>query len=323
VIGAVGLQLIGAQLSSSLPTEWSLVEGVLFVLVVVFVPDGVLPPIARLVTGRTATADGRTLSLDPSAPPQRPQTSPVISCRAVEFGYGDLQVLRGVDLEIGRAELLCIVGPNGAGKSTLMSLLADGMPRIHGEIRYDLGSSAPHRRRPPHLIARSGVSRKFQAPQLFAGLTVAETILLAATNGRMPSLWRRTRDIAVGPPVVDIIEATGIEGREAQFATTLAHGLKQGLEIAGSVASRPQVLLLDEPTAGLTGHEREVIGRVLRRLVDGGMTIVLIEHDLDFVKQIADRIVVLHEGRIIEDGTPSVVSNSAVVREAYLGAGIA
>ncbi|MGH3375437.1 MAG: ABC transporter ATP-binding protein, partial [Actinoallomurus sp.] len=216
-------------------------------------------------------------------------------------------------------ELLCVVGPNGAGKSTLLSVLADGGLRITGQVDYRLDEQTLGHRRPPHQMARRGVTRKFQAPHLFAGLTVAETLLLARHNGRVPSLWRRTEDVSAGPAVFDVIEATGMEGRENEPATTLAHGLKQGVEIAASVAARPQVLLLDEPTAGLTNNERQVIGGVLRRLVGNGMTVVLIEHDFDFVNEIADRVVVLHEGRIIEDGTPAEVSESAVVREAYLG----
>jgi branched-chain amino acid transport system permease protein len=120
--------------------------------------------------------------------------------------------------------------------------------------------------------------------------------------------------------VLDVVEATGLAGRDNDLGGTLAHGLKQGLELAAAVASRPQVLLLDEPTAGLTTAEREVIGSVLRRLVGAGMTVVLIEHDLDFVYQVADRVAVLHEGRIIEHGTPAGVASSTVVRQAYLGA---
>jgi branched-chain amino acid transport system permease protein len=122
--------------------------------------------------------------------------------------------------------------------------------------------------------------------------------------------------------VLDVVEATGLTDRDNDLGGTLAHGLKQGLELAAAVASRPQVLLLDEPTAGLTTAEREVIGSVLRRLVGAGMTVVLIEHDLDFVYQVADRVAVLHEGRIIEQGTPAEVANSTVVRQAYLGAAV-
>jgi branched-chain amino acid transport system permease protein len=323
VIGAVGLQLAGARLTATFPTQWALFEGLLFVLVVVFLPDGVLPTVNRLlsrvINRFTVSTSDRALVMDTSPPPERPVTTPVISCRNLEFGYGALRVLRGVDLDVRRAELLCIVGPNGAGKSTLLSAIADGSLPISGEVRFELGPHASHRRRPPHRIARYGVSRKFQAPQLFSTLTVAETILLARRNVRLTSFWRRSREVAVGPSALDVIEATGLDGRDNELSTRLAHGLKQGVEIASSVAARPQVLLLDEPTAGLTTTERQVIGSVLRRLVAHGMTVVLIEHDLDFVNQIADRIVVLHSGRIIEDGTPAEVSASAVVREAYLG----
>jgi hypothetical protein len=111
----------------------------------------------------------------------------------------------------------------------------------------------------------------------------------------------------------------GLAGREDVLSPALAHGLKQGLELAAAVAMRPEILLLDEPTAGLTSNEREVIGDVFRRLVGAGMTIVLIEHDLDFVARVADRVIVLHGGKVVESGTPDEVSQSSVVREAYVG----
>jgi branched-chain amino acid transport system permease protein len=323
VIGAIGLQLAGARLSADLPTQWSLFQGLLFVAVVVFIPDGILPPLShlagRLLRRGGVPGDQRTVVTDPAPPPARPTTSPVIAVSGLRFGYGSLRVLRGVDLEVNRGELLCIVGPNGAGKSTLVSVLADGNLPAEGVIRYELGTHTSHRRRPAYRIARYGVSRKFQAPQLFATLSAAETILLARRGGRLPSFWRRTREIPVSPAVLDVLDATGLTGRDNEKGTALAHGLKQGLEIAAAVASRPQVLLLDEPTAGLTHNERAVVGKVLQRLVQGGMTIILIEHDLDFVNEIADRVVVLHEGRIIEDGSPADVSRSDVVRDAYLG----
>ncbi len=319
VVGAIGLQLAGAHLSAHFPTQWSLFVGLLFVLIVVFLPDGLLPTVERLARRRRPAGGGRRLVLDTVPPAGRPVSTPVISCAGVAFAYGSLRVLRGVDLDVRRAELLCVVGPNGAGKSTLLSVLADGNLRISGDVRYQLGEQNPRRRRPPHRMARQGVIRKFQAPQLFATLTVAETLLLARRCGTMPSFWRRTSEVPVGPAVFDVIEATGLEDRENAPAAALAHGLKQGVEIAASVAARPQVLLLDEPTAGLTHNERQVVGTVLRRLVANGMTVVLIEHDLDFVNEIADRVVVLHEGRIIEDGSPAEVSRSATVREAYLG----
>ncbi|MCX5085396.1 ATP-binding cassette domain-containing protein [Streptomyces sp. NPDC056121] len=322
VIGAIGLQLLGARLSGSFPTQWSLIQGLLFVLVVVFTPSGILPPLTRAfgrLLRRDARADEREIVPETTAPPPLPDKSPVISVSGLEFGYGSLQVLRGVDLKVQRGELLCVVGPNGAGKSTLVSVLADGNLSARGTVHYDLGAHTVDRRPPAHRLARRGVSRKFQSPQLFESLSAAETVLLARKAGRLPSFWRRSRRIPTSPAVLDVLEAMGLQGRDHEKSTSLAHGLKQGLEIAASVASRPQVLLLDEPTAGLTHNERAVVGTVLQRLARGGMTIILIEHDLDFVNRIADRVVVLHEGRIIEDGTPAEVSNSDVVREAYLG----
>jgi branched-chain amino acid transport system permease protein len=254
-----------------------------------------------------------------------PSGNPAIAAiRDVHFSYADLQVLRGVDFEIARGELLCVVGPNGAGKSTLVNVMTDRRLSIKGEIAYDArGAVLGQGRTGPHRIAQRGVARKFQVPELFASLTVAETILLASGVGRLPSPWRRTRDVAVSPPVLDIVEASGLAERENDLAPSLAHGLKQGLELAAVVSMNPELLLLDEPTAGLTSNERHVIGEVLRRMVGAGMTIVLIEHDLDFVARVADRVVVLHGGRVAAAGTPEEVAASEVVREAYVGTAVA
>jgi branched-chain amino acid transport system permease protein len=327
VVGAVGLSFVTSKLSSSWPTQWALALGLMFVAVVVFVPDGVLPPVARLLRRLLARGEeygGRRLVDVKRAPPElRPAGEPVATIDGVEFGYGALRVLRGVDFEIRAGELLCIVGPNGAGKSTLLGVLTNGKQPIGGRVDYHLqhgelgqAGSAIHR------IARSGVARKFQIPHLFDSLTVAETILVASLRGRLPSVWRRTRDVEVGRSVHDLVEATALTGRENAYSPALAHGLKQGLELAAALSMRPEVLLLDEPTAGLTSNERHVIGEVFRRLLAAGVTIVLIEHDLDFVARVADRVVVLHGGKVVESGTPAEVAASQVVREAYVGTAV-
>ena len=328
MIGAIGLSFITAKLSASYPTEWSLFLGLLFVAVVVFIPDGVLPPTVRRVRAialrRVAPRGGRTLVPSPPARPDlRPPGEPIAVVSEVEFSYGALQVLRGVDFEIRAGELLCIVGPNGAGKSTLLNVLTDGKQSAHGSIAYFMHHGEVRRKgQPIHRIARAGVARKFQIPHLFNSLTVAETLLLAGRKGRTPSLWRRSKEVPVGRSVHDIVHATALEGRENALSPALAHGLKQGLELAAGVAMRPELLLLDEPTAGLTSNERHVLGDVFRRLVDAGMTIVLIEHDLDFVARVADRVIVLHGGKVVESGTPDEVSASTVVREAYVGTAV-
>ena len=327
VIGAVGLSFVSSKLSSSSPTQWALFLGLLFVAVVVFIPDGVLPPVARLARRMFGGRDGHggraLVSASRGRPVLRTAGESIAAVEDVEFSYGALRVLRGVDFEMLAGELLCIVGPNGAGKSTLLGVLTNGKQSMGGRITYRLhAGELDVRGAAIHRIARSGIARKFQIPHLFDSLTVAETILVASLRGRMPSVWRQTREVEIGRAVHDIVEATGLRGRENDLSPNLAHGLKQGLEIAAAVAMRPEVLLLDEPTAGLTSNERHVIGDVFRRLLEAGVTIVLIEHDLDFVARVADRVIVLHGGKVVESGTPEEVAASAVVREAYLGTAV-
>jgi branched-chain amino acid transport system permease protein len=325
-IGAIGLSFAESKLNASFPTEWTLIVGLLFVSVVVFIPDGILPPLARLfrryVLGSDWRHDHRRLVPARTRHVPSASRSPAIATiEDVSFSYANLHVLRGVDLEVRRGELLCIVGPNGAGKSTLVNVMTDGHLGMDGSIEFDArGGRFARGRTPAHRIARRGVVRKFQVPELFSSLTVAETILLASGVGRIPSLWRRTHDVAVIQPVLDIVTAAGLEERENDPAPALAHGLKQGLELAAVVSMNPELLLLDEPTAGLTSNERHVIGEVLRRMLDGGLTVVLIEHDLDFVARVADRVIVLHGGKVAAAGTPEEVAASDVVRDAYVGA---
>jgi branched-chain amino acid transport system permease protein len=317
--GAIALSLIGSELNRSFPAQWNLALGALFVAVVVFVPDGIVAPWAKWLR-RRIMGGARDLTAEPAAPRADGAGGMLVDIRDVRFSYGALNVLRGIDLAIERGRLLCIVGPNGAGKSTLIEVLTDGRRPIDGTITFDLGTDRDHRRRRPQAIARHGLIRKFQIPALFRSLTVAEHLLLAGRRGRWPSFWRRTHAIGVPPAVLEVLTATGLDASVAVTSNALAHGLKQGLEIAMSVAARPVLLLLDEPTAGLTATERAVVGTILRRLVADGITIVLIEHDFDFVGEVADRVAVLHDGRVVETGTFAEVSASAVVRDAYLGA---
>jgi branched-chain amino acid transport system permease protein len=317
-VGAIALSLVGSELNRSFPAQWNLVLGALFVAVVVFIPDGIVAPWAKWLRRRIMGGE-RALIAEPAPPRADAGAGALIDMRDVRFSYGALNVLRGVDLSIERGKLLCIVGPNGAGKSTLIEVLTDGRRAIRGDVTFDLAAERDHRRLPPHAIARLGLMRKFQIPALFRSLTVAEHLLLAEHRGRWPSFWRRTVSIGLPPAVLEVLTATGLVAGVGTTSNALAHGLKQGLEIAMSVAARPVLLLLDEPTAGLTATERAVVGTILRRLIDDGITIVLIEHDFDFVGEVADRVAVLHDGRVVETGTFAEVSASSVVRDAYLG----
>jgi len=329
---AFGMALLTSYLNANYSAQWLLIQGALFVVVVLFVPDGVLPAVVgagrrllRLPPGagpsRTLVPGEPTATIVATAPSAeaRPETRAAVRIRALEVAYGSLRILRGVDLDIRSDELLAIVGPNGAGKSTLLSVLADGRIKARGEISLALESTSRHRGRAPHHLARAGVVRKFQVPELFETLTPAETFVIATHRGRKLSKWRRTVTVPVPAEALEVLRVSGALGHENRAAADLPHGLKQGMEIALAVALEPSVLLLDEPTAGLTQAERSAIGAVLRRLAAQGIAVVLIEHDLDFVDAVADRIAVLHGGLVIHEGSPETLRESQTVRTAYIG----
>ncbi|MFD2416541.1 branched-chain amino acid ABC transporter ATP-binding protein/permease [Amycolatopsis pigmentata] len=325
-IGAFGMSLLTSYLNTEYAAQWLLVQGTMFVLVVLFVPRGVLPALAglsRRLLGRPASGtDIRTLRLASAGARSggEPAGEVAVDISRLTVSLGGLKILRGVDLTVRRTELLAIIGPNGAGKSTLLSVMADGRARVGGEVTLRIATRLGHRGRPPFRLARAGLTRKFQIPELFDSVTGAETLVLAVHRGRRLSPWRRTKDIGVAPEVMRVLRIAGVADQLNRPVADLPHGLKQGLEIALAIASRPAVLLMDEPTAGLTHDERAAIGEVLKRLALAGTAVVLIEHDLDFVDAIADRVAVLHDGRVVHDGHPRTVRESDAVRTAYIGA---
>ncbi len=325
VLGAIVLEFASSSLDRSFPDQWQLLVGLAFVAVVVFIPDGLLPPLGRLLERLLLGGEGRRpqRSLVPAAVPggTEGRGEVVAALSEVTFAYGALQVLRGVSMEVRRSELLCLIGPNGAGKSTLMALIGDGTMRHGGSIRFQLDGLSVHRGRTVDHLARRGVIRKFQTPSLFESLTVAETLLLARHRGQLPSLWRRTRRIEVPGAAVELCRLSGLDRHLDVRASALPHGLQQALELAATVAAWPELLLLDEPTAGLTAQERRVVGEVLRHLSrEQGRTILLIEHDLEFVDELADRVVVLQDGGVLADGSSDEIKRSETVRRGYLGA---
>jgi branched-chain amino acid transport system permease protein len=324
-LAAFGMSLATSYLSGSYAAEWLLAQGVLFVVVVLFLPDGILPAAAAglrrlLHLGDPAHARRALVAgEDPSLGAGQDHARELVRVRSLELTLGSLQILRGVEIDLRRAELLAIVGPNGAGKTTLLSVLADGRMGARGEITPALAELTRHRGRAPYQLARAGLVRKFQVPQLFASLTPADAFLIATHRGRGLSMWRRSTSVTVPPAALEVLTASGAAGHENRVAADLPHGIKQGTEIALTVAMAPELLLMDEPCAGLTSVERTSIGEVLRRLSGRGIGVVLIEHDLDFVEAVADRIVVMHEGAVIHQGAPESLRESEMVRSAYIG----
>jgi branched-chain amino acid transport system permease protein len=228
-----------------------------------------------------------------------------------------LRVLEDINLIARAGELLSLVGPNGAGKTTLIRCIADGHERSSGRVfvqGHDILRHAPQR------CVGFGLGRKFQTATVFETLTVAECLRLARTRLDRPSLWRRDAVLTVPQPALQVVAATGLDQQLGAAVKHLSHGMKQALELAMVLTLEPSILLLDEPTAGLTKPERSLIGGILTGLThEHGLCILLVEHDLDFVREISSRIIVLHQGRIVLDGTVKDVIESELVRTIYAG----
>jgi branched-chain amino acid transport system permease protein len=226
-------------------------------------------------------------------------------------------VLETIDLSARPGELLSLVGPNGAGKTTLLRCISDGHERSAGRVLvhgHDVGRSSPQR------CVAYGIGRKFQTANVFETLTVAECLHLARTRLERPSLWRRDGTVKLPEAAFQVVVATALDRHLGTEVKHLSHGLKQALELAMVLALEPSVLLLDEPTAGLTKPERTLIGGILTVLAHThALCVLLVEHDLDFVREISSRIIVLHQGRIVLDGTVKDVIESELVRTIYAG----
>jgi branched-chain amino acid transport system permease protein len=198
-----------------------------------------------------------------------------------------------------------------------MRCLSDGYERSGGEIRindHDVD------RLPPHRIVGFGIGRKFQTANAFDTLTVAESLRIARTRLVRPAFFSRDAGLELPKAALQVIHATGLDRGLGTQAQHLSHGMKQALELAMVLSLEPSILLLDEPTAGLTKPERTLIGNILTDLVrHHGLCILLVEHDLDFVREISSRVIVLHQGRIVLDGTVADVVESELVRTIYSG----
>ena len=229
--------------------------------------------------------------------------------------FGRLVALGGVDLTVGENEFHGLIGPNGSGKSTLLKCVAGAELANEGTIRFagrDVTAARPTER------ASAGISLKFQITSVFRALTVYDNVLLAL-QARTPAaalIFSRTRR-ALHEPVMHMLEQFHLSQRCTEQAAALSHGQQQWLEIILALASAPRLLLLDEPTAGLSLEERRVTGELLMAL-KGRCSLVIVEHDLDFIRSICDRLTVLDQGRVLDCGTVSDIQNSSKVREVYL-----
>jgi branched-chain amino acid transport system ATP-binding protein len=232
--------------------------------------------------------------------------------------FGGLLATNQVDLDVMAGETHALIGPNGAGKTTLLGQLAGEVVSDAGTIRF---GGEDITRLPAAARSHRGLARSFQITSVFRDFTALDNVALAiqAHAGHSFRFWRAARtDPALRQPAQAILEALGLGARADVLAASLAHGEQRQLEIAMALATRPRLLLLDEPVAGMGAEESERMIAFLRSL-KGRLTILLVEHDMDAVFALADRISVMVYGRVIATGEPETIRSSPEVREAYLG----
>ncbi len=255
--------------------------------------------------------------------PAETQDEAVLATEGLTWRIGEVAIVDGVSLRLRAGEFLGVIGPNGAGKTSLFNLISGlravtaGRVLLHGA---DITALAPHRR------ARRGLGRTFQASSVFGGLSVRENVRLAvqARRGGSMALWRRARAYReVAERADECLATVGLAGRGEVLAGTLAHGEKRKLEIALLLAGEPSVLLLDEPMAGVSAEDVPELVEVIRGLTaHSDRSVLMVEHHMDVILGLADRLAVMHHGALLACDTPDAVMADATVQEAYLGEGL-
>ncbi|MBU6249617.1 MAG: urea ABC transporter ATP-binding protein UrtD [Cyanobacteria bacterium REEB417] len=242
--------------------------------------------------------------------------APLLQLRGVSVSFDGFWALKDLDLALLPGELRAVIGPNGAGKTTFLDVITGKVRPTRGDVLFRGRSLVGI---PEHRIARLGIGRKFQTPRVIENLTVGHNLDLAVkgSHGPLTLLFGRL-SAQQRQRVQELLAVVGLERHVAQQAGSLSHGQKQWLEIAMLLAQDPELLLVDEPVAGLSDEETELTGKLLRSLA-GDHTVLVIEHDMDFIRELQAPVTVLHEGHVLCEGSMDVVQNDPRVIEVYLG----
>jgi branched-chain amino acid transport system ATP-binding protein len=322
------------DLLSSYTKNWMIYFGLMFMAFILFSPNGILGILgslrARLRGGRPDDARARAVpapaddAADPVPAPEarRPGATPpgeeIFRTQGVTKRFGALVAVDAVSLSVRRGELRSVIGPNGAGKTTFFNVLTGNLPGDGGQVFFkgqEITGLEPHR------IARHGIARSFQILSIFKDLTVFENVRVAVQAGSPQcfSLLAVTDELAaINREARRIVDQVGLTALQDQIAGNISHGDQRLLEIGITLAMRPELLMLDEPLAGLAAKERVKIAGLIRSLA-GEHTVILIDHDIDQILSISDRITVLHQGKVIAEGSPEEIKANPLVQEAYIG----
>ncbi len=330
-LGALFFILFREFLSIWTP-HWLFWFGLLFVGFIVFSPTGLVGVAGRLIAPfrqrviEAAAMAGRTVVEDAKLPQVYRRSTQGNGAALIADGlvkrFGGIHAVDGVNLSVKDRTLHALIGPNGAGKTTAFNLVSGLFPPDRGTIELDGRSIAGLK---PEDITAAGVGRSFQITNLFAGLSVEENLRLAvqARHRRRFAVWRATASLKdVTAETAELIGFLGLSGIEGAEAASLSYGGQRLLDLGLGLATRPRILLLDEPLAGLAAAERERIATLVKR-VSAEIPVLLVEHDIDRVFQIADHVTVMNEGKVLVDGTVEDARSNAKVREVYIGSGAA
>ncbi|WP_248927880.1 urea ABC transporter ATP-binding protein UrtD [Paenibacillus hamazuiensis] len=249
--------------------------------------------------------------------PRKEAYPDILRAEGLEVDFDGFKAIRGLDFSLTRGELRFLIGPNGAGKTTLLDCICGKVKPAKGKLTFK--GQIDLARHQEHQIAQLGIGRKFQAPSIFMTLTVLENVLLSMKQkrGLLSSLTTKItaeqRD-----RMVHYLQLIGLEQKAKEKAGALSHGQKQWLEIGMLLMQEPELLLLDEPAAGMTDSETEKTGELLHKISDR-QTVVVVEHDMEFVRKYAKTVTVMHEGSVLCEGTMQDIQQDDKVAEVYLG----
>jgi len=242
----------------------------------------------------------------------------MLRVEGIHKSFEDFKAVSGADLTVDAGRLVAVIGPNGAGKTTLFNLITGQLKADRGEIIFNDEDIS---KLPPYEICRKGIARSFQVANIFPRLTVFRNVQVSVLSQQRKSVkfFRPARMLAV-KETREILENVGLAEKADAIAGSLAHGDQRTLEIAIALGNKPELLVLDEPTAGMSPEETGATMELIRRLADSqGLTILFCEHDMEVVFNVAQSIMVMHQGISIIQGGPDEVRNSARVQECYLG----
>jgi branched-chain amino acid transport system ATP-binding protein len=244
----------------------------------------------------------------------------VLQVETLKKYFGGVHAVENVSLQLKEGEVRAVIGPNGAGKTTFFNIISGKYPPTSGKV---LLRGMDITGLPPYRVSRLGLGKSFQVTNIFQSLTVFENIQAAVISftgkgGNFFTPVHRFKEIDEG--VMEIVKAVDLGGKVNRPSISLSHGEQRHLEIGLALAGRPKILLLDEPTAGMTPYESTLTMELIKRLVrEKGVTILFAEHDMDVVFSVADRITVMHQGRVIMEGIPEEIKQNKEVKDIYLG----